>query len=144
MAKLRKAHGIVMAVLVAGVIAGCASSGTYVRQLTPADAASHTGVNTTLVQVLVLRAHRLGHRADGRDLGDHRVVLAYLGDDDAALKASASPTASTSRSTRYRSASRPARRRPVRRDDRRRESRSRRLRTAPALGQHGKGRRRES
>ena len=40
MAKLRKTHGIVMAVLVAGVIAGCASSGT-VKQLTPADAASH-------------------------------------------------------------------------------------------------------
>ena len=42
MAKLRKTHGIVMALLVAGVIAGCASSGT-VKQLTPADAASLAG-----------------------------------------------------------------------------------------------------
>jgi hypothetical protein len=42
MAKLRKTTGIVMAVLVAGVIAGCASSGT-VKQLTPADAASLAG-----------------------------------------------------------------------------------------------------
>ena len=42
MAKLRKTHGIVMAVLVAGVIAACASSGT-VKQLTPADAASLAG-----------------------------------------------------------------------------------------------------
>jgi len=46
MAKLRKTHGIVMAVLVAGVIAGCASTsgpaGT-VKQLTPADAASLAG-----------------------------------------------------------------------------------------------------
>ena len=29
--------------------------------------ARHTGVNTTLVKVASLRAHRLGHRADGRD-----------------------------------------------------------------------------
>jgi hypothetical protein len=42
MAKLRKTHGIVMAVLVAGVIAGCASSGT-VKQMTPADASLLTG-----------------------------------------------------------------------------------------------------
>ena len=43
MAKLRKTHGIVMAVLVAGVIAGCASTGGTAKQLTPADAASLAG-----------------------------------------------------------------------------------------------------
>ena len=43
MAKLRKTHGIVMAILVAGVIAGCASSGGTVKQLTPADTASLAG-----------------------------------------------------------------------------------------------------
>ena len=42
MAKQRKTHGIVMAVLVAGVIAGCATGGT-VKQLTPADAPSLAG-----------------------------------------------------------------------------------------------------
>ena len=44
MAKLRKTYGIVMAVLVAGVIAGCATgpSGT-VKQLTAADVASLSG-----------------------------------------------------------------------------------------------------
>ena len=42
MAKLRKIDGIVMAVLVAGIIAGCATSGT-VKQLTPADAPSLAG-----------------------------------------------------------------------------------------------------
>jgi hypothetical protein len=42
MAKLRKTHGIVMAVLVAGVIAGCASS-SPVKQMTPADASLLTG-----------------------------------------------------------------------------------------------------
>ena len=43
MAKLRKTHGIVMAVLVAGVIAGCASSSSTVKQMTPADASLLTG-----------------------------------------------------------------------------------------------------
>ena len=46
MAKLRKTHGIVMAVLVAGVIAGCSATGGpagTVKKLTPADAASLTG-----------------------------------------------------------------------------------------------------
>jgi hypothetical protein len=46
MAKLRKTHGIVMAVLVAGAIAGCASIGGpagTVKKLTPADAASLAG-----------------------------------------------------------------------------------------------------
>jgi len=46
MAKLRKTLGIVMAVLAAGVIAGCSSTGGpvgTVKQLTPADAASLTG-----------------------------------------------------------------------------------------------------
>ena len=40
--RLRKTHGIVMAVLVAGVIAGCSTGGT-VKQLTPADAPSLAG-----------------------------------------------------------------------------------------------------
>ena len=43
MAKLRKTHGIVMAVLVAGVIAGCASMSGTVKQMTPADASLLTG-----------------------------------------------------------------------------------------------------
>ena len=46
MAKLRKTHGIVMAVLAAAVIAGCSSTGGpagTVKQLTPADAASLAG-----------------------------------------------------------------------------------------------------
>jgi len=44
MAKLRKIHGIVMAVLVAVVIAGCASmGGGTVKQMTPADASLLTG-----------------------------------------------------------------------------------------------------
>ena len=43
MAKLRKTHGIVMAVLVAGVIAGCASTSGTAKQLTPADAPSLAG-----------------------------------------------------------------------------------------------------
>ncbi len=48
MATLRKSHGIVMAVLVAGVIAGCATGGT-VKQLTPADLASLAGTWQGLV-----------------------------------------------------------------------------------------------